>query len=150
MTVLSDRWIKKMAQEKEMIKPFVSEQKSENTISYGLSSFGYDARVSNEFKIFTDVDSAIVDPKNFSNNSFVSRKNDVCIIPPNSSSKNTISLKKGSPLGMSSIKLPDILIIKTPIILIIIITVVKYKACTSNSTRLFHTDMHRHTKLLNA
>ena len=52
-----------MALEKEMIKPFISEQKQENVISYGLSSFGYDARVSNEFKIFTDVDSAIVDPK---------------------------------------------------------------------------------------
>ena len=84
MSVLSDRWIKKMAIEKEMIKPFVSEQKSGNNISYGLSSFGYDARVSNEFKIFTDVDSAIVDPKNFNNNSFVSRTGTECIIPPNS------------------------------------------------------------------
>ena len=56
MTVLSDRWIKKMAIEKEMIKPFISEQKGNKNISYGLSSFGYDARVSNEFKIFTDVD----------------------------------------------------------------------------------------------
>ncbi len=84
MSVLSDRWIKKMAIEKEMIKPFVPEQKSGNNISYGLSSFGYDARVSNEFKIFTDVDSAIVDPKNFNNNSFVSRTGTECIIPPNS------------------------------------------------------------------
>jgi len=84
MTVLSDRWIKKMAIEKEMIKPFISEQKGNKNISYGLSSFGYDARVSNEFKIFTDVDSAIVDPKNFKNNSFVSRTSDECIIPPNS------------------------------------------------------------------
>ena len=65
MSVLSDRWIKKMAIEKGMIKPFVDSQKSENNISYGLSSFGYDARVSDEFKIFTDVDSALVDPKNF-------------------------------------------------------------------------------------
>ena len=84
MTVLSDRWIKKMAQEKQMIKPFVSEQKREKIISYGLSSFGYDARVSNKFKIFTDVNSAIVDPKNFKNNSFVSREAAECIIPPNS------------------------------------------------------------------
>ena len=84
MSVLSDRWIKKMAIEKEMIKPFVSEQKSSKNISYGLSSYGYDARVSNEFKIFTDVDSAIVDPKNFKKNSFVSRKSKECIIPPNS------------------------------------------------------------------
>ena len=84
MSVLSDRWIKKMALEEEMIKPFVDEQKSGNSISYGLSSFGYDARVSNEFKIFTDVDSVIVDPKNFKNNSFVSRTGVECIIPPNS------------------------------------------------------------------
>ena len=84
MSVLSDRWIKKMALEKGMIKPFVSEQKRENSISYGLSSFGYDARVSNEFKIFTDVDSAVVDPKNFNNNSFVWRKGNECIIPPKS------------------------------------------------------------------
>ena len=84
MSVLSDRWIKKMALEKEMINPFISEQKRGRAISYGLSSFGYDARVSNEFKIFTDVDSVIVDPKNFKNNSFVSRKGDECVIPPNS------------------------------------------------------------------
>ena len=84
MSVLSDRWIKKMALEKEMIKPFVSKQKRDKNISYGLSSFGYDARVSDEFKIFTDVNSAIVDPKNFNNNSFVSRKCSECIIPPNS------------------------------------------------------------------
>ena len=84
MSVLSDRWIKKMAIEQEMIKPFVSEQKSSKNISYGLSSYGYDARVSNEFKIFTDVDSVIVDPKNFKKNSFVSRTGKECIIPPNS------------------------------------------------------------------
>ena len=84
MSVLSDRWIKKMATGKEMIKPFVAKQTRGNNISYGLSSFGYDARVSNEFKIFTDVDSVIVDPKNFKNNSFVSRTGDECIIPPNS------------------------------------------------------------------
>jgi len=84
MSVLSDRWIKKMALEQEMIKPFIAEQKSNNNISYGLSSFGYDARVSNEFKIFTDVDSAVVDPKNFKKNSFVSRTGKECIIPPNS------------------------------------------------------------------
>ena len=84
MSVLSDRWIKKMAIEKEMIKPFVSEQKSNKNISYGLSSYGYDARVSNEFKIFTDIDSAVVDPKNFKKNSFVSRISKECIIPPNS------------------------------------------------------------------
>tara|TARA_Y100000590_G_scaffold279365_1_gene313694 strand:+ start:5254 stop:5808 length:555 start_codon:yes stop_codon:yes gene_type:complete len=84
MSVLSDRWIKKMALEQEMIKPFVANQKSNNSISYGLSSYGYDARVSDEFKIFTDVDSAVVDPKNFKSNSFVSRKVKECVIPPNS------------------------------------------------------------------
>ena len=84
MTVQSDRWIKKMALEEEMIKPFVEKQIGDKNISYGLSSFGYDARVADEFKIFTDVDSAIVDPKNFKTNSFVSRKSDECIIPPNS------------------------------------------------------------------
>jgi len=73
-----------MALEKEMIKPFIPAQKQGKVISYGLSSFGYDARVSDEFKIFTDVDSAMVDPKNFTNNSFVSRKVNECIIPPNS------------------------------------------------------------------
>ena len=84
MSVLSDRWIKKMALEKDMIKPFVDRQTAKKSISYGLSSFGYDARVSNEFKIFTDVDSALVDPKDFKNNSFVSRTCNECIIPPNS------------------------------------------------------------------
>ena len=84
MSVLSDKWIKKMAVEQQMISPFVEKQKGGQNISYGLSSFGYDARVSNEFKIFTDVDSAVVDPKNFNINSFVSRKGNECIIPPNS------------------------------------------------------------------
>ena len=84
MSILSDRSIKKLALEKEMIKPFVSEQKRNKSISYGLSSFGYDVRVSDEFKIFTNVDSVIVDPKNFKSNSFVSRKANECVIPPNS------------------------------------------------------------------
>ena len=84
MPVQSDKWIKKMALENGMISPFEEKQVRGNKISYGLSSFGYDARVSNEFKIFTDVDSAIIDPKNFKNNSFVSRKVDECVIPPNS------------------------------------------------------------------
>ena len=84
MSVLSDHLIKKLAVENEMIKPFIGEQKADGNISYGLSSFGYDVRVSGEFKIFTDVNSAIVDPKNFKQNSFVSRKGKECIIPPNS------------------------------------------------------------------
>ena len=73
-----------MAKEKGMIEPFVDAQKRHGTISYGLSSYGYDARVGTEFKIFTNVDSAVVDPKNFAANSFVDRTADVCIIPPNS------------------------------------------------------------------
>jgi dCTP deaminase len=71
-----------------MINPFSKDQIRENTsgkiISYGLSSYGYDARVSSEFKLFTDLNSAIVDPKNFDNDSFVDRETDICIIPPNS------------------------------------------------------------------
>ena len=83
MTVLSDKWIKKAA-EKGMIKPFVSKQVRKGKISFGLSSYGYDARVSNEFKIFTDVNSEIVDPKKFKKSSFISKKKKECIIPPNS------------------------------------------------------------------
>jgi len=84
MAILSDRWIRRMAEEKGMIEPFVDAQKRDGIISYGLSSYGYDARVGNDFKIFTNVDSAVVDPKNFAENSFVDRTTDVCIIPPNS------------------------------------------------------------------
>ena len=84
MSVLSDKWIKKMSLENNMISPFVKDQQRGENISYGLSSFGYDARVSNEFKIFTNVHSALVDPKKFSQESFVTKKEDVCIIPPNS------------------------------------------------------------------
>ena len=65
MTVLSDKWIKKAAKQKKLIKPFVSKQIRRGKISFGLSSYGYDARVSNEFKIFTNVNSGIVDPKVF-------------------------------------------------------------------------------------
>ena len=84
MTILSDRWIRRMAQEKGMIEPFVDAQKREGVISYGLSSYGYDARVGNDFKIFTNVNSAVVDPKNFDQKSFVDRNTDICVIPPNS------------------------------------------------------------------
>jgi len=73
-----------MAETKGMIEPFLDRQERAGVISYGLSSYGYDARVADEFKIFTNVDSAIVDPKKFSEASFVDRKTDVCIIPPNS------------------------------------------------------------------
>lgn len=84
MTIMSDKWIREMAETKGMIEPFVESQKREGVISYGVSSYGYDARIAPEFKIFTNVDSAVIDPKNFSEASFVSRDTDVCIIPPNS------------------------------------------------------------------
>ena len=84
MTILSDRWIRRMAQEKGMIEPFVDAQKRDGVISFGLSSYGYDARVGNDFKIFTNVNSAVVDPKSFDENSFVDRNTDICVIPPNS------------------------------------------------------------------
>jgi len=84
MSILSDRWIRRMAQDKGMIEPFVDAQKREGVISYGLSSYGYDARVGTDFKIFTNVNSSVVAPKNFNQQSFVDRNTDVCIIPPNS------------------------------------------------------------------
>ncbi len=84
MPVMPDHWIREMAKTKGMIEPFTEAQKREGVISYGVSSYGYDARVSREFKIFTNVDSAVVDPKDFSNKSFVDRETDVCVIPPNS------------------------------------------------------------------
>ena len=84
MTVLSDNWIKMMSKEKNMISPFEEKQIRGNNISYGLSSFGYDARVAEEFKIFTNVNSEIVDPKNFKPTNFVTKNTKECIIPPNS------------------------------------------------------------------
>lgn len=82
--ILSDKWIREFSQKHGMIEPFVENQRREGMISYGLSSYGYDARCAPEFKIFTNVNNAIVDPKDFSTNSFVDRETDVCIIPPNS------------------------------------------------------------------
>ncbi len=84
MSIQSDHWIREQAITNKMIEPFVEAQKREGVISYGLSSYGYDARVAPEFKIFTNVNNALVDPKNFSDNSLVHRDGDVCIIPPNS------------------------------------------------------------------
>ena len=84
MTVLSDKWIRKMSKEEDMITPFEEKQIRGESISYGLSSFGYDARVSNEFKIFTNVNSEIVDPKNFKSSNFITKNSSECIIPPNS------------------------------------------------------------------
>lgn len=84
MSVMPDHWIRRMALENGMIDPFVETQKRAGVVSYGLSSYGYDARVADEFKIFTNVDSAVIDPKDFNPSSFVDRTAPVCIIPPNS------------------------------------------------------------------
>ena len=84
MSIMPDSWIKKMAKENNMIEPFADEQKKNGVISFGVSSYGYDARVSDEFKVFTNVNNALVDPKNFSEESFIERKAESCIIPPNS------------------------------------------------------------------
>ena len=88
MSIKSDRWIRRMAEEQGMIEPFEPVQVRENSsgriVSYGTSSYGYDVRCSDEFKIFTNVHSAIVDPKAFDQSSFVDVQSDVCVIPPNS------------------------------------------------------------------
>lgn len=84
MAIMPDHWIRDMARKHRMIEPFVEKQQREGLISFGLSSYGYDARVADEFMIFTNVDSAIVDPKQFSDAGFVRRRTDVCVIPPNS------------------------------------------------------------------
>ena len=84
MSVQSDKWIIKMAKEHHMISPFEDKQIRDGKISFGVSSYGYDARVSNEFKIFTNVNSEIVDPKNFKPTNFVTKESSECIIPPNS------------------------------------------------------------------
>jgi dCTP deaminase len=84
MTIKADRWIKKMAREHGMIEPFVESQVRGSAISYGVSSYGYDIRVADEFKIFTNINNTVIDPKNFDPRSFVDLKTDVCIVPPNS------------------------------------------------------------------
>ena len=84
MGVKSDGWIRKMAKEHSMIEPFVDGQVRDGAISYGLSAYGYDIRVSDEFKVFTNVFNSVVDPKNFDDKSFVEIKADHCMIPPNS------------------------------------------------------------------
>jgi len=84
VSIKPDHWIKRMALEQKMIEPFVDDQVRTGVISYGLSSYGYDVRVGDEFKVFSNVFNAIVDPKNFDPKSFVDIKADVCIIPPNS------------------------------------------------------------------
>lgn len=84
MGIKSDVWIRKMARDHKMIDPFVESQVRDGVISYGLSSYGYDIRVADEFKIFTNINTTIVDPKNFSRQSFVDFQGPVCVIPPNS------------------------------------------------------------------
>ena len=84
MAIKSDRWIRRMATEHAMIEPFASAQVRAGVISYGVSSFGYDIRVADEYKVFTDVYSVVVDPKAFDPRSFVDVKGDHCIIPPRS------------------------------------------------------------------
>ena len=84
MSIQPDSWIKKMCKEHNMIEPFLDHQVSAGKISYGLSSMGYDVRISDEYRIFTNINSTLVDPKNFSDDNFIDRKGDFCIIPPNS------------------------------------------------------------------
>jgi dCTP deaminase len=88
MTIKSDRWIRRMAEEHGMIEPFESDQVRENgsgrIVSFGTSSYGYDVRCASDFKVFTNINSAVVDPKAFDENSFVDKQGDTCIIPPNS------------------------------------------------------------------
>jgi dCTP deaminase len=84
MSIKSDKWIRRMATQYRMIEPFAENQVRDGVISYGVSSYGYDIRVADEFKIFTNINSTIVDPKRFDQQSFVDFKGDVCIIPPNS------------------------------------------------------------------
>ena len=84
MSIKADKWIRRMALEHGMIEPFEDRQVRKGVISYGLSSYGYDIRVADEFKVFTNINNTVVDPKNFDDRSFVDMKTDVCIIPPNS------------------------------------------------------------------
>ncbi|TXI27692.1 MAG: dCTP deaminase, partial [Ottowia sp.] len=88
MSIKSDRWIRRMAQEQGMLEPFeagqVKQVDGNRIVSYGTSSYGYDVRCSREFKVFTNINSTIVDPKHFDEGSFVDIESDVCIIPPNS------------------------------------------------------------------
>jgi dCTP deaminase len=88
MSIKSDRWIRQMAEEHGMIEPFepnqIKRDGEERVVSFGTSSYGYDIRCSDEFKIFTNINSAVVDPKKFDDTSFVDFQGDVCIIPPNS------------------------------------------------------------------
>ncbi|MAV93022.1 MAG: dCTP deaminase [Candidatus Marinimicrobia bacterium] len=84
MSIKSDKWIKRMSINNKMIEPFVESNIRNDVVSYGLSSYGYDIRVSDEYKIFTNVNNSIIDPKKFDDKSFVNFKGDVCVVPANS------------------------------------------------------------------
>src|SRR6202158_4141157 len=84
MSIKPDTWIRRMARDHKMIEPFVDTQVRGSAISYGVSSYGYDIRVADEFKIFTNINNSLIDPKNFDPKSFVDIKADTCIVPPNS------------------------------------------------------------------
>ncbi len=90
MSIKSDKWIRENALSNKMIEPFIDRQVRKpgaavpSIVSYGLSSYGYDIRVANEFKVFTNIYNSIVDPKNFKEDSFVEIKTNICIVPPNS------------------------------------------------------------------
>jgi dCTP deaminase len=84
LAIKADKWIRKMALEHKMIEPFVDEQVRKGVVSFGLSSYGYDIRVADEFKVFTNINNTVIDPKGFDPRSFVDIKADVCIVPPNS------------------------------------------------------------------
>jgi dCTP deaminase len=84
MTIKSDTWIRRMSVERRMIEPFVERQVRDGVISYGLSSYGYDIRVADEFKVFTNINTTVIDPKQFDPRSLVDVRTEVCIVPPNS------------------------------------------------------------------
>jgi dCTP deaminase len=84
MSIKSDRWITRMAREHRMIEPFSDRQVRQGVVSYGVSSYGYDVRIADDFKIFTNINSTVIDPKDFDSRSFVDIRGDVCVIPPNS------------------------------------------------------------------
>ena len=90
MSIKSDRWIRRMAQEHDMINPYSEKQVREGVISYGVSSYGYDLRVADELKIFTNVNSTVIDPKHFDERSLLRFSSDVCIVPPNSFALGTV------------------------------------------------------------
>ncbi len=84
MSIKPDKWITRMVKEYRMIEPYVESQVKDNTVSFGVSSYGYDIRIADEFKIFTNINTTVVDPKNFDPKSFVDFRGEVAIIPPNS------------------------------------------------------------------